>query len=154
MCHRIDDSSFGRKQLLCICIICSRKETENIPKCTPLHRSMASFCPSPVLFHPPQPCFPSPDLGRALITYLFSLSCSKLLWLLVLLRKAILLPPLLPAAFQSDTPPDVRTLSMLHSVIFVILLRKNSLKDPQCVCGGLCRVPRLGRTLSSSVSGI
>lgn len=45
-----------------------------------------SLCPSPALFHPPQHtegCFLSLVLGSDLITYLFSLSYSELLWLLV-----------------------------------------------------------------------
>lgn len=64
-------------------------------------------------------CFLSVDLGSDLITYLFSLSYSKLLWLLVLLRTDIFFPPLLPAAFQPllrPTPADtVHTLLISHS---------------------------------------
>lgn len=63
----------------------------------------------PALFHLPQPqhrgsCFLSLVLGTDLITYLFSLSYSKLLWLRVLLRKDIFLPPLLLAAFHLVSP--------------------------------------------------
>lgn len=64
-----------------------------------------SLCPSPALFHLPQHtegCFLSLVLGSDLITYLFSLSYSKLLWLRVLLRTEIFLPPPPPVSIPSS----------------------------------------------------
>lgn len=70
------------------------------------HTLSLCFSVVPALFHLPQhggSCFRSLVFGSDLITYLFSLSYSKLLWLRVLLRKDIFLPPLLLSAFHPSS---------------------------------------------------
>lgn len=88
---------------ICICWSCFRIFWIDAAYfCQPL-----CLCPSPALFHLPQHtegCFLSLLLGSDLITYLFSLSYSKLLWLCVMLRTEIFLPPLLLSAFHPVSP--------------------------------------------------
>lgn len=81
------------------------------------------LCPSPALFHLPQHtegCFLSLGLGTDLITYLFSLSYSKLLWLCVLLRTDIFLPPLLLSAFHPVSPSAPHCLTPHWLILYAL----------------------------------
>lgn len=125
----VEHDVFSLRSICCRCLVSGRFTL----KFTALY-GPAFICLSPLLpalFHLPQhkgSCFLSLVLGSNLITYLFSLSYSKLLWPCVLLRKDIFLPPLLLAAFHpvspaaSHYPPPTPpfTQLMLHTFCYLV----------------------------------
>lgn len=123
--------------------------------CHLLHSSplFVSLCPSPALFHLAQHregCFLSLVLGTDLITYLFSLSYSKLLWLCVLLRTQIFFPPLLLAAFQAVSP----SAPQLHRLILCAVCCLTFLPKFSYIyfCYTFCFFPLIFFIISSVIS--